>query len=308
MGVILRGRGVLTISLSWGVIHTVFALRYARLYYNDPAGGIDFKTRDYEPNYRDFGYVAFTIGMTFQVSDTDIRSHKIRRTVQHALLVVPLRRGDPRHHRQRDREPAQLVTRSSVQCCRRGTRRRCRPDRVCCSLSSRDYAVVRRRRDLRGDGVDGLDRRRCRSRSCRSRGAGFPCNDAGAPRAMRRVIGSGDGGGRLRDPCDPRRSGARPRHRRGRAPDQPRHDVRAVRGRRVARLLLLPRRQSHATRVRGVRRVVGERARRARVRERHGCRRRRAPTARSRRERRRLVRRLRRDVPAALDRVRAQRE
>ncbi len=87
MEVLLRGAGVLTILLSWGVIHTVYTLRYARLYYNEPAGGIDFKTRDYEPNYRDFGYVAFTIGMTYQVSDTDIRSHIIRRNVlKHALL------------------------------------------------------------------------------------------------------------------------------------------------------------------------------------------------------------------------------
>jgi uncharacterized membrane protein len=87
MGVILRVAGVLTIALSWGVIHTVFALRYARLYYAEPPGAIDFKADDYEPNYRDFAYFAFTVGMTYQVSDTDIHSHKIRRTVlRHALL------------------------------------------------------------------------------------------------------------------------------------------------------------------------------------------------------------------------------
>ncbi len=88
MEAILRGTGVVTIALSWGVIHTVFALRYANLYYTDPVGGIDFKDKGMEdPDYRDFAYTAFTIGMTFQVSDTDITSHKVRRTVlRHALL------------------------------------------------------------------------------------------------------------------------------------------------------------------------------------------------------------------------------
>ena len=88
MGVVLRAAGVLTIALSWGVIHTVFALRYANLYYSDPVGGIDFKDKGTEePDYRDFAYTAFTIGMTFQVSDTDITTHKIRRTaLRHALL------------------------------------------------------------------------------------------------------------------------------------------------------------------------------------------------------------------------------
>jgi uncharacterized membrane protein len=88
MGVILRVAGVLTIALSWGVIHTVFALRYARLYYSEQQpGAIDFKEKGYQPNYRDFAYFAFTVGMTYQVSDTDIHSHQIRRTVlKHALL------------------------------------------------------------------------------------------------------------------------------------------------------------------------------------------------------------------------------
>jgi uncharacterized membrane protein len=87
MEIVLRGTGVLTIALSWGVVHTVFALRYARLYYSEPVGGIDFKTKTEQPDYRDFAYVAFTIGMTFQVSDTDVTAHKIRRTVlRHALL------------------------------------------------------------------------------------------------------------------------------------------------------------------------------------------------------------------------------
>ena len=78
---------VVTVALSWGVVHTVFALRYAHEYYTEPIGGIDFKTQIEEPDYLDFAYVAFTIGMTFQISDTDVQVRRIRRTVvRHALL------------------------------------------------------------------------------------------------------------------------------------------------------------------------------------------------------------------------------
>jgi uncharacterized membrane protein len=79
---------VLTVALSWGVVQTVFALRYAHEYYTPPIGGIDFKTDDEMPDYQDFGYVAITVGMTFQVSDTDIQARRTRRTVmRHALLA-----------------------------------------------------------------------------------------------------------------------------------------------------------------------------------------------------------------------------
>src|SRR5919198_4257727 len=61
---------ILTVALSWTSVHTVFALRYANLYHS-LGGGIDFTEGDRLPDYRDFAYVAFTIGMTFQVSDTD---------------------------------------------------------------------------------------------------------------------------------------------------------------------------------------------------------------------------------------------
>jgi uncharacterized membrane protein len=78
--------GVACVVASWAVLHTIFALRYARLYYTEPVGGIDF-TQDPDPTYRDFAYVAFTVGMTFQVSDTDIGKATIRATVlRHALL------------------------------------------------------------------------------------------------------------------------------------------------------------------------------------------------------------------------------
>jgi uncharacterized membrane protein len=76
----------LTVVLSWAVVHVVFALRYAHLYYTEPVGGIDFKNPAL-PDYRDFLYVAFTIGMTFQVADTDVQDRVVRHTVtRHALL------------------------------------------------------------------------------------------------------------------------------------------------------------------------------------------------------------------------------
>ena len=78
--------GVACVAASWAVLHTIFVLRYARLYYAEPVGGINFK-QDPDPTYRDFAYVGFTIGMTFQVADTDISKATIRATVlRHALL------------------------------------------------------------------------------------------------------------------------------------------------------------------------------------------------------------------------------
>jgi uncharacterized membrane protein len=78
--------GVLSVVLSWAVVHTVFALRYARAYYSEPVGGIEFN-EDEPPNYIDFGYYSFTVGMTFQVADTNITSKAVRRvTLHHALL------------------------------------------------------------------------------------------------------------------------------------------------------------------------------------------------------------------------------
>ncbi len=76
---------VVSVVLSWASVHAVFALRYARLYYT-AGGGIDYHTRE-KPDYGDFLYVALTIGMTFQVSDTDLPGRSIRRAaIRHALL------------------------------------------------------------------------------------------------------------------------------------------------------------------------------------------------------------------------------
>jgi uncharacterized membrane protein len=67
-------------------VQTVFTSRYARLYYSHPAGGIDFN-QEAPPRYSDFAYLAFTVGMTFQVSDTDLQTSAVRATaLRHALL------------------------------------------------------------------------------------------------------------------------------------------------------------------------------------------------------------------------------
>jgi uncharacterized membrane protein len=71
--------GILSVAASWFSVHTVYALRYARLYYTGGDGGIDFN-QDEGPNYVDFAYLAFTIGMTYQVSDTDLKTRRIRST------------------------------------------------------------------------------------------------------------------------------------------------------------------------------------------------------------------------------------
>lgn len=80
---------LLTVAVSWTLTHTAFALRYAHLYYREDAkgaGGVDFPGGE-PPRYSDFAYLAFTVGMTFQVSDTDVSSAQIRRTVlMHAAI------------------------------------------------------------------------------------------------------------------------------------------------------------------------------------------------------------------------------
>ncbi len=87
MSGVLTGVAVFTVFLSWFTVHTLFVLRYAHMYYSEPVGGIDFANQRQRPDYMDFVYLAFTVGMTFQVSDTGIAERKIRRTViRHAML------------------------------------------------------------------------------------------------------------------------------------------------------------------------------------------------------------------------------
>ena len=84
--VLLSLLGVLSVAISWFLVHSLFTLRYAVLYYTGEDGGISFNQKQ-PPRYVDFAYFAFTIGMTFQVSDTDITAPRSRSTaLRHALL------------------------------------------------------------------------------------------------------------------------------------------------------------------------------------------------------------------------------
>jgi uncharacterized membrane protein len=87
--VVLIGVAVLTVVLSWTVVNTVYTLRYADLHFRSREAGIAFGDPDGQapPTYRDFAYVAFTIGMCYQVSDTTVGDRRIRSTVlSHAFL------------------------------------------------------------------------------------------------------------------------------------------------------------------------------------------------------------------------------
>ena len=70
---------VAAIFLSWGTIQTVYTVRYAELYYTKPDGGVDFNSKNL-PGFTDFAYLAITLGMTYQVSDTDLQTREIRAT------------------------------------------------------------------------------------------------------------------------------------------------------------------------------------------------------------------------------------
>jgi uncharacterized membrane protein len=78
--------GVGSVVAAWFVVHTVFTVRYASLYYDSGAGGIDFNQFE-APTYGDFAYLAFTIGMTYQVSDTDLKTRSIRATALRQALL-----------------------------------------------------------------------------------------------------------------------------------------------------------------------------------------------------------------------------
>jgi uncharacterized membrane protein len=69
---------------SWILIHTIFTLRYADIFYSDHktqpnthAGGLEFPGNS-KPEYLDFAYFSFVLGMTFQVSDVQITSKRLR--------------------------------------------------------------------------------------------------------------------------------------------------------------------------------------------------------------------------------------
>jgi len=86
MEVALTVSAVLAVVLSWLVVHSMFTLRYAHEYYTSPVGGITFAGGE-APDYLDFAYFAFTVGMAFAVSDAVATSRRIRRvTLRHALV------------------------------------------------------------------------------------------------------------------------------------------------------------------------------------------------------------------------------
>jgi uncharacterized membrane protein len=84
---------IVGILSSWALVHTTYSFHYAHLFYDDDekdasrhAGGLDFPQEKY-PDYLDFAYFSFVIGMTFQVSDVEISNRIIRRTVLvHGLI------------------------------------------------------------------------------------------------------------------------------------------------------------------------------------------------------------------------------
>lgn len=90
--IILSISGMIT---SWVLVHTIFTFHYAHLYYskvngNPTVSGLDFPSEK-KPDYIDFAYFSFVIGMTFQVSDVQVNNHLIRRTVlAHSLLAFVL--------------------------------------------------------------------------------------------------------------------------------------------------------------------------------------------------------------------------
>ena len=74
------------VALSWLLVHTLFTLRYAAQYFAGEVRDIDFNT-DAPPRFVDFAYVAFSVGMTFQISDTNLLTSELRALVlRHALL------------------------------------------------------------------------------------------------------------------------------------------------------------------------------------------------------------------------------
>ncbi|SMC73373.1 Uncharacterized membrane protein [Novosphingobium sp. B1] len=73
-----------TLALTWLFANAVYALHYAHLFYTSKDGkdarGVDFPGTD-TPDYLDFAYFSFTLGMTFQTSDVEISSRQVRRIV-----------------------------------------------------------------------------------------------------------------------------------------------------------------------------------------------------------------------------------
>ncbi len=83
---ILAVLAVGSVALSWILVHTLYMLRYAQLYFEDDSRPVDFNEKA-TPQYSDFAYLSFTLGMTYQVSDTNVSNVRVRKTIlRHTLL------------------------------------------------------------------------------------------------------------------------------------------------------------------------------------------------------------------------------
>jgi uncharacterized membrane protein len=90
IGQLLRvALGIASIAASWFLIHTLFTTMYDRQYYIHQDGGIDFNMED-PPIWTDFAYLSFTIGMTFQVSDTNLETTALRRLALRQMFIAYL--------------------------------------------------------------------------------------------------------------------------------------------------------------------------------------------------------------------------
>lgn len=85
----LAGIAILSVVSSWALIQVDYMLRYARVFYQDDRGGIDFAQQE-DPEYTDFAYFSVGLGMTYQVADTTVRSNAIRRIVIAQTLLAYL--------------------------------------------------------------------------------------------------------------------------------------------------------------------------------------------------------------------------
>ena len=76
---------IATVASAWLLIHTIYTVRYARHWFGLQKGSIDFSTD--HPSFSDFAYLSFTLGMTYQVSDTDLKTPEVRKIVLHHTLL-----------------------------------------------------------------------------------------------------------------------------------------------------------------------------------------------------------------------------
>ncbi len=86
---VLAGIAVVSVAASWALIQVDYMLRVAAVYYSEPVGGIDFN-QDEPPMYTDFAYFSVGLGMTYQVSDTNVRTNAMRRIVIAQTLLAYL--------------------------------------------------------------------------------------------------------------------------------------------------------------------------------------------------------------------------